>query len=111
MTLGVEIGHGPGHIMLDGDPASPTERGTSPPLSKFTKNLHPNNPPQTGHSTPPTFWPMSIVAKRSPISATAELLLLPIILRIIADVIPHASKILLKIVPCMMESKAESFLG
>jgi len=28
-----------------------------------------------GHSTPPTFRPMSIVAKRSPVSATAELLL------------------------------------
>jgi len=27
-----------------------------------------------GHNTPPTFCPMSIVAKRSPMSATAELL-------------------------------------
>jgi len=29
-----------------------------------------------GAQRPPSFWPMSIVAKRSPISATAELLLL-----------------------------------
>ena len=53
MKLGMEVGLGPGHIVLDGDPAPPTERGTAPP---------------------PTFWPMSIVAKPSAISATAELL-------------------------------------
>jgi len=52
MPLGKEVGLGPGHIALDGDPA-----GTSAP----TAALH-------------TFRPMSIVAKRSPISATAELL-------------------------------------
>jgi len=39
--------------VLDGDPAAPTERGTAAP----------------------TFRPVSIVAKRSRISATAELLL------------------------------------
>jgi len=44
-----EAGLGPGDIALDGDPAP----------------LH-----GKGHS-PPTFWPMSIVAKRSHISATA----------------------------------------
>jgi len=44
----------PGHIMLDGDPVPPSERGT----------------------TTPTFWLMSVVAKRSPISATAELVFL-----------------------------------
>jgi len=43
-----------GHIVLDGDQAPSPERGTA---------------------APPTFRPMSIVAKRSPISATAELLL------------------------------------
>jgi len=48
MPLGKEEGCGPGHIVLDGDPASP-KRGTTP-----------------------NFRPMSIVAKRSPISATAE---------------------------------------
>jgi len=49
MPLGKEVGLGPGHIVLDGDPA-PT-------------------------AAPPHFRPTPIVAKRSPISATAELLL------------------------------------
>jgi len=49
MPLGTEVGLGPGDIVLDRDPA-----------------------PQ---GTAPNFWPMSIVAKRSPISATAEHLL------------------------------------
>jgi len=48
MPLGKEVGLGSGHIVLDGDPA-PT-------------------------AAPPHFRPMPIVAKRSPISATAELL-------------------------------------
>jgi len=52
MKLGIEVGLGPGHIVLDGDPALPPQRGT----------------------TPAHFRPMSIVAKRSPISATAQLL-------------------------------------
>jgi len=51
MPLGTEVGLGPGHIVLDGDPA----------------------PPQWG--TAPNFRPISIVAKRSPILATAEHLL------------------------------------
>jgi len=50
MKLSTEVGLGRGHIVLDGDPAP-----------------HPKN----GHS--PTFQPMPIVAKRSPISATALL--------------------------------------
>jgi len=55
MPLDVEVGLGPGDIVLDADPASsPTERDTAAPS--------------------PTFRPMSVVAKRSPISATAELL-------------------------------------
>ena len=48
---GTEVDLGPGHIVLDGVPAL-RERGTAAPL----------------------FRPMSIVAIRSPISATAELL-------------------------------------
>ena len=52
MPLGTEVGLDPGYIVLDGDPA----------------------PPQKGAQQPPTFWPMSIVAKRSPTSATADLL-------------------------------------
>ena len=54
MPLDMEVGLGPGDIVLDGDPAPPTERDTAPLA---------------------TFRPMSIVAKRSPISATAEHLL------------------------------------
>jgi len=53
MPLGKEVGLGSGHIVLDGDPV-----GTQPPTA-----------------APPHFRPMPIVAKRSPISATAELLL------------------------------------
>jgi len=53
MPLGTEVGLDPGYIVLDGDPA-PAKRGTAPP---------------------PNFRPMSVVAKRSPILATAEHLL------------------------------------
>jgi len=48
MKLRTEVGLGAGHIVLDGYPA-------------FPKRV-----------TTPNFRPMSIVAKRSPISATAE---------------------------------------
>jgi len=51
--LGTEVDLGPGHIVLNGDSAPPSpERGTTP-----------------------SFRPKSIVAKRSPTSATAEHLL------------------------------------
>ena len=50
-TIRYEVGLGPGHIVLDGDPALPFKGAQLPP---------------------PNFWPMSIVAKRSPISATVE---------------------------------------
>jgi len=43
MLLGMEVGLGPGHIVLDGDPA-------------------PYSP--KGHSPPPNFRPISVVAKR-----------------------------------------------
>jgi len=52
MPLGRKVGLSPGHIVLHGDPTSP-HKGDSP-----------------------NFRPMSIVAKRSPISATAEHLLI-----------------------------------
>jgi len=42
--LGMEVGLGPGDTALDGDPAPTTERGIAAPS--------------------PSFWPMSIVAKR-----------------------------------------------
>jgi len=63
MPLGVEVGLGPGDIVLDGDPATVTERGTAAP----------------------TFRPMCIVVKRSSISATAELLLLNLAYRYGSD--------------------------
>jgi len=57
MPLGTEVDLGPGHIVLDGNPATRTHK--------------------MGHSSPPLFglclWP------RSPISATAELLLTDIV--------------------------------
>jgi len=49
MRVGTEADLSPGHIVLDGHPVSP-KRGTAPP---------------------PSFRPMSIVAKRSNMSATA----------------------------------------
>jgi len=52
MPLGMKVDLDRGHVVLDGDPALPSKRGTAAPY----------------------FWLMSIVAKRSPISATAELL-------------------------------------
>ena len=52
MPLGTQVGLGPGHIVLEWDPALP---------------------PRKRHSSPP-FRSMSIVAKRLFISATAELL-------------------------------------
>jgi len=55
MPLGTEVGLSPGDIVLDRDPASLTETGTVLAL--------------------PSFRLMSIVAKRSPISATAKLFL------------------------------------
>jgi len=53
MPHGTEVGLGPGHIALDGDPAQ------TPPPKRGTASI---------------FRPMSIVAKRSPISGTAEIL-------------------------------------
>jgi len=36
MPLGMEIGLGPCHIVLDGDPAPPRNGAQEPPLSLFT---------------------------------------------------------------------------
>jgi len=52
MPLGTEVDLGPGDIVLDGDPAAPMERGTAALAFRL----------------------MSVVAKRSPVSATAEFL-------------------------------------
>ena len=35
MQLGTEVGLGPGDVVLNGDSASPTERGTAAPFSLF----------------------------------------------------------------------------
>ena len=45
MPLGMEVGLGPGHIVLDGDPAlpSPQKRGKAPnfqPMSVMAKRLN-----------------------------------------------------------------------
>jgi len=32
MTFGMEVGLGPGHIVLDGDPATLPKKGTEPPI-------------------------------------------------------------------------------
>ena len=61
VPLGVKVGLGPGHIVLHGDTAH-FQKGHSLP-----------RPPKRG--TSPNFRPMSIVTRRSPISAAAELLL------------------------------------
>jgi len=55
MPLGGKVGLSPGHIVLDGNPATPYKKASN-------------------------FRPMSIVAKWSPISATAEHLLQNILL-------------------------------
>jgi len=53
MLLDTAVDLGPGHIVFDGAQL----------------------PPGKAHSSPPSLRPMSIVAKRSPTSATTELLL------------------------------------
>jgi len=94
MKLSLEVGLGPGHIVLDGDPAPFPQRGTAPnfrPMSVVAKRLDgsrchlaggrpwsrlhyvrwdPAHPSKGG--TTSNFRPMSIVSKRSPISTTAE---------------------------------------
>ena len=52
MSLGTEVGLSPGHIVLDGEPAPPTKRGTAAPS--------------------PIFRPMSTAANQTPISVTAK---------------------------------------
>jgi len=101
MPLGMEVDLGPGHIVLDGDPA-PSVKGAQPPSPIFGlcllwlngwmdqdatwcegTMLHGYMLPcymcymgtqltPSPRAQPFNFWPMSIVAKRSPISATAE---------------------------------------
>ena len=99
MPLGTEIGLGQGDIVLDGDQAlpSPERRAAAPQLSAdvycgqtvgWIKMLlgtevglgqgpivldgNPSPPRKGAQQPPPTFRPMSIVVKRSPISETVE---------------------------------------
>jgi len=58
MPLDMEVGLGPGDFVLDGNPVPPPKEGTASPK----------------RVTPPNFRPMFVVAKRLPISATADLL-------------------------------------
>jgi len=55
MPLGTEVGLGPGDIVLNGNPAPIVLDGDTAA-------------PRKGVQQSPTFWPMSAVAKRSPIS-------------------------------------------
>ena len=99
MPVGTEIGLGPGHILLDGDPASIPQKGQI--ITQFWTHAYcgqtagwikmilgtdvgigpgdivldgdPSPPQGGGAQQPQFFWPMSIVAKLSSISATAEL--------------------------------------
>jgi len=89
MPLDREVGLGPGHIVVDGDPAHPPQKGSTVP--QFSAHVYfgqtagwikmplgmevgfgPGHivldgdpaPPKKGHSPPPTFRPVFIVAKR-----------------------------------------------
>jgi len=98
---GTEVCHGPGHIVLDGDPVSPYGKGlNTPTFAVYQTVAHVycgqtawwmplstevalghgdivlDAPPRKGEQQSPTFRPMSVVAKRSPISETAELSLI-----------------------------------
>jgi len=65
MPLGREVDVGLGDIVLDGDPAPAGKEHSTPILDK-----DPSPPLQRG--TAPKFRPLSIIAKRLAISATAE---------------------------------------
>ena len=88
MKLGMQVGLGPGHIVLNGDPAPPPQKGGGSP--QFSAHVYCDQmagsikivtwhgggprptphcarwgrspPPQKG-AQPPNFWPMSLVAK------------------------------------------------
>jgi len=96
VEIWMEVGLAPGHIVVDGDPAPLAQRGTAPnfrPMSVVAKQLDGSRCHlvggrprprrhcvswgiqllhKKGEQPPHTFRPMSIVAKRAPISATAE---------------------------------------
>jgi len=88
MNLGMQVGLGPGHIVLAGDPGPPPPKGHIPQCSAHLYcaqtagcikmplgtevGLHPSDivfgvdpalSPKGGRA-PPHFWPMFVVAKR-----------------------------------------------
>ena len=86
MALGMRVGLGPGHIVLDGDPASPPKRGTAPPIfgpyllwpngwMQQDTTWYGGRPQPRRHcvrwgssspkgAQPPNFRPMSVVTER-----------------------------------------------
>ena len=97
MPLGKEVGLGAGNIVLDGDPAFPPPNGHSPPIfghvccgqtagwikvplgrevglspGHIVLDADPDPAPLPQRGTAPSVRPVFIVAKRSPISTTAE---------------------------------------
>ena len=88
MVLGMEVGLGPRHIVLDGDTAPSPQKGAQPQfladfycgqaagcikmpfgmevgpgLRDIVFDVDPATPRKKGSTTPNQFWPMSIVAK------------------------------------------------
>jgi len=89
MALGTEVGLGPGHSVLDGNPAPLPKKGVQPlifgpfllssncwmhenatwygdrprPRPHYAR-WGPSSPMHKKRTEPPNFWPMSVVAKR-----------------------------------------------
>jgi len=95
IPLCTEVDLGPGDIVLDGEPAPPkrgiaptfrpcllwpngwldqdaTWYGGRPRLKPHCVRLGPSSPPTKKEHSPLHFWPISVVAKWSPMSATVE---------------------------------------
>jgi len=60
MPLGMEVGLGPGHIVLDGNPAFHPKKGTAPAPGDIMLD---GDPAPRKRGTGPNFMPMSVVAK------------------------------------------------
>jgi len=74
MPLGREVGLGPSDIVLDGNPAPLPQKWDRSP--QFSTHDYCDPAPPTKKGTVPSFRPMFIVAKRSPISGAGEKLYL-----------------------------------
>ena len=101
MPLGLEVGLGPGHIVLDGDPAPPQKKGAQPAIfcpcplwpnvwmdqdatwsgcrprpRRCCVRWQPRSPSplKKGGTAPPPILGACLLWPRSPISAAAELL-------------------------------------